>query len=185
MMFKKIVHTYLTFVKKYISDVSLLGVRALLAVGFFGPAMMKVKNIHAVAQWFQFLKIPVPTFTAYLVTGTELIGMALLILGLVTEFISIPLIIILLVAILTVHMDHGWLAIASSESAEIAQRMGQAKDLLMEHANYDWITAKGNLVILNNGMEFPVIYIILALLLVAFGPGKFSMQHLIKQLKSK
>ena len=184
-MIKKLTKIYLTFVKKYIPDLALLGVRALLAVGFFGPAMMKAKNIQATADWFRFLKIPAPTFSAYLATGTELLGLVLLIIGFATELISVPLIIILLVAILTVHIDNGWLAIASSENIEVAERMGAAKDILIENANYDWLTSKGNLVILNNGVEFPVIYIVLALLLVAFGPGKISLERIIKQIKSK
>ncbi len=183
-MLNKITKSYITFVKKYTPDVALLGVRALLAIGFFGPAMMKAKNISGTAEWFKFLRIPMPTFSAYLATGTELLGLVLLILGLATEMISLPLIIILLVAILTVHMDNGWLAIASSEHVDIAERIGKAKDILIENANYDWITEKGSLVILNNGIEFPVIYIILALLLLAFGPGKISLDRIFKQIKS-
>jgi len=180
---KKLLNLYLSSIKKYTPDLSLLGVRALLAVGFFGPAMMKVKNIEGIAQWFKYLKIPIPTFSAYLVTGVELLGLVLLILGLATELISLPLIIILIVAILTVHMGNGWLAIASSDNAEVASRLGKTKELLQTHGNYDWLTEKGSFVILNNGIEFPVIYIILALLLIAFGPGKFSISHLIKKIK--
>jgi len=46
---KNLLTKYLNFIKKYTPDLSLLGVRAILAVGFFGPAMMKVQNIDAIA----------------------------------------------------------------------------------------------------------------------------------------
>ncbi len=180
---KKILNQYIRFVKKYVPDVALLGARILLVIGFAGPAMMKLKDINAIVQWFTYMKIPLPTLNAYMATATEVTGVILLALGLATEFISLPLIIVMLVAIVTVHMDHGWLAIASSENIEIAERLGKAKDILMANGNYDWLTAKGSFVILNNGMEFPVIYIVLLLVLIAFGSGKFSVDYFLKRNK--
>ena len=112
-------------------------------------------------------------------------GFVLLILGLATELISLPLIIILLVAILTVHMGNGWLAIASTENAEVANRLTKAKELLKDNGNYDWLIEKGSFVILNNGIEFPVIYSVLLLVLQAFGPGKLSLDYLIKKLQKQ
>ena len=178
---KKLVNKYISFVKKYVPDVALLGARILIVIGFAGPAIMKLKDINAIAQWFKYMKIPFPTFNAYMATATEVTGVILIALGLATEFISLPLIIVMIVAIVTVHMGHGWLAIASSENAEIAERLGKAKDILMAHGDYEWLTAKGSFVILNNGIEFPVIYIVLLLVLIAFGSGKFSLDYLIKR----
>jgi uncharacterized membrane protein YphA (DoxX/SURF4 family) len=178
---KKILHQYINFIKKYTPDVALLGARILLVIGFIGPAMMKLKDINAAAQWFKYMKIPLPTLNAYLATATEVTGVILIAVGLATEFISLPLIIVMLVAIITVHMGNGWLAIASSENIEVAERLGKAKEILVEHSNYEWLTAKGSFVILNNGVEFPVIYIVLLLVLMAFGPGKFSIDYFLKR----
>jgi len=180
---EKILNKYIKVVKEFTPDLALLGARILLVIGFAGPAMMKLKDINAIAQWFKYMKIPLPTFNAYMATGTEVLGVLLLALGLATEFISLPLIIVMIVAIITVHMGNGWLAIASSENAEVASRLGKAKDILQANGNYDWLTENGSFVILNNGIEFPVIYIVLLVVLMAFGPGKLSVDYIIKKLR--
>jgi len=91
-----------------LKDLPLLAIRIILAVGFLTPAMMKLQDVNAIAGWFESMNYPLPTLSAYLATATEAIGVALLILGLGTRFISIPLIIVMLVAITTVHMGNGF-----------------------------------------------------------------------------
>lgn len=181
---KNLINKYVELVKKLTPDLALFGARILLAIGFAGPALMKLKDINAIAQWFKYMKIPVPTFNAYMATGIEVLGVVLLALGLATEFISLPLIIVMIVAIVTVHMGNGWLAIASSENIEVASRLNKTKNILQEYGNYDWLTEHGSFVILNNGIEFSVIYIVLLLVLMAFGPGKLSVDYLIKKLRT-
>ncbi|MEZ5502684.1 MAG: DoxX family protein [Halioglobus sp.] len=90
----------------------------------------------------------------------------LLLLGLATRWISIPLIITMLVAIFAVHWDNGWAAIADAAAEDVALRLGAARDILIEHGNYIWLTEKGLFVILNNGIEFAVTYLIMLLSLV-------------------
>ena len=46
------------------------------------------------------------------------------------------------------------------------------RSILQEHGNYEWLTAKGNFVILNNGIEFGVTYFIMLLSLFFTGAGK-------------
>lgn len=87
---------------------SLLLLRLLLAYGFYSPAMHKWDDIDAVAAWFGTLGIPMPLLNAYLAASTELAGVILLTLGLFTRLISIPLIIVMIVAITTVHLGHGF-----------------------------------------------------------------------------
>ncbi len=91
-----------------IKDLVLLALRLVLAYGFFNPAMMKLKDINAIADWFGSIGIPFPTLNAYLSTGTEVLGVILLTLGLFTRWISIPLIITMIVAIVTVHFGNGF-----------------------------------------------------------------------------
>jgi putative oxidoreductase len=79
-----------------------------LAYGFFNPAMMKLKDINSIAEWFGSMGIPMPTLNAYLATGTEIFGVILLTLGLFSRIISIPLIITMIVAIVTVHGENGF-----------------------------------------------------------------------------
>ena len=91
-------------------NLSLLLARLTIAYGFYGPAMKKWSDITSVGDWFGSLGIPFPHFNAYLAAGTELLGVVLLTLGLFTRLISIPLIIVMIVAITTVHLSHGFSA---------------------------------------------------------------------------
>ena len=52
-------------------------------------------------------------------------------------------------------------------------RLGAARELLREHGNYAWLTEHGNLVILNNGIEFAATYFIMLLALLCLGGGRF------------
>jgi len=94
----------------YGQSLSLLLARLAVAYGFYEPAMQKWSDINSVAEWFGSIGIPLPTLNAYMAASTELIGVVLLTLGLFTRLISIPLIIIMMVAIGTVHLAHGFAA---------------------------------------------------------------------------
>ncbi len=102
--------TYKCFVDKAqnLESIPLLAIRLVLAVGFYGPAKMKIGNIDNIAKWFEGLGYPLPTLNAYLAAGTETLGVILLFLGLGTRLISIPLMIVMLVAIFTVHFVNGF-----------------------------------------------------------------------------
>ena len=91
-------------------DTALLFARLTLAYGFYEPAMQKWSDISSVAGWFGTLGIPFPTLNAYLTASTELLGVILLTLGLFTRLISLPLIVVMIVAITTVHLAHGFSA---------------------------------------------------------------------------
>lgn len=93
-----------------LKDFSLLALRLVLAYGFYQPAMMKLKDISGITDWFESMGMPFPTINAYLATFTETLGVGLLTLGLFTRIISIPLIIIMIVAIITVHVGNGFAA---------------------------------------------------------------------------
>lgn len=91
-----------------LKDLPLLFLRLVLAFGFYGPAMMKLQDVHAIAGWFESMDYPMPLLNAYLATFTETAGVILLALGLGTRLISIPLMITMLVAIFTVHIGNGF-----------------------------------------------------------------------------
>ena len=97
----------------------------------------------------------------------------MLLVGLATRWISIPLMVTMLVAIFAVHWDSGWAAIADSGSEDVAVRLGAARELLQEHGNYSWLTEKGSFVILNNGIEFAVTYLIMLFSLLFTGGGRY------------
>ncbi len=91
-------------------SVSLLLARFVVAYGFYDPAMQKWSDIGSVATWFESIGIPFPTLNAYMAASTEFIGVILLTLGLFTRLISIPLMVVMVVAITTVHLAHGFSA---------------------------------------------------------------------------
>ncbi len=84
--------------------------RLVLSYGFYEPAMMKWNNIGNVSTWFSSIGIPFPTLNAYLAATTELLGVALIAIGFLTRLISIPLMVIMIVAIFTVHIGNGFSA---------------------------------------------------------------------------
>jgi len=103
---------YLEFsrLSEYLKSFSLLLARLVVAYGFYEPAMMKWSNIASVAEWFGSIGIPFPTLNAYMAATTEITGVVLLTFGLLTRAISIPLIVVMIVAITTVHLPNGFAA---------------------------------------------------------------------------
>ncbi|MCV6615413.1 MAG: DoxX family protein [Cellvibrionaceae bacterium] len=187
-----------------------LALRLYLAPIFIAAGLHKLNNIEDIAAWFGNpdwgLGLPAPELMAYLAAYTELLGGLALVLGLATRLVSIPLLITMLVAALAAHWDNGWFAIAPSNpdtsiatvlepigfpgakqslenSLEVANRLGRARDILGEHGNYDWLTAKGSLVVLNNGIEFAATYFIMLLVLLFSGGGRYvSVDYYLSRL---
>lgn len=91
-------------------DVQLLLFRIILVIGFYGPAMMKVKNLEGVAQWFGSMNYPFPMVSATLAMTTEVVGVVLLALGLGARVIALPMMFVMVVAILTTHISNGFAA---------------------------------------------------------------------------
>ena len=107
------IKTIYPFTKNILSNgqsLSLLLARFAVAYGFYDPAMQKWSDIGAIATWFDSMGIPLPTLNAYMAASTELLGVILLTLGLFTRLISIPLMVVMVVAIMTVHLAHGFSA---------------------------------------------------------------------------
>ena len=92
----------------YPKHLFILASRFVISYGFAKPALAKLSDMHATASWFASISIPFPTFTAYLVSGIETIGIVLLVLGLFTRQISILLAIVMIGAIVFVHEPHGF-----------------------------------------------------------------------------
>ncbi|HIQ46353.1 MAG TPA: DoxX family protein [Sulfurovum sp.] len=92
----------------YPKHLFILFARLVIAYGFTKPALMKLHDMESTAAWFHNLSIPFPTFSAYFVTGIEVIGIVLLLIGLFTRQVSIFLMFVMLGAILFVHGPHGY-----------------------------------------------------------------------------
>jgi len=165
--------------------------RLYLAPIFWMAGTKKLKDMDSTIQWFGNpdwgLGLPYPHILAWAATITEAGGAILLVIGLAVRWISIPLMITMIVAAVTAHLNNGWLAIAEADSlfasertTEATEKLNIAKNILREHGNYDWLTSNGSFVILNNGIEFATTYFIMLLALLFLGGGKyFSVDHWI------
>ncbi|MDA8868475.1 DoxX family protein [Pseudomonadales bacterium] len=164
--------------------------RLYLVPVFWMAGTMKLGSMESTIEWFGNpdwgLGLPLPFLMAWIATLTEVVGAVCLFFGFATRWISIPLIITMVVAAVTVHLPNGWLAIAeggglfaSERTMGAIQRLDRAKEILQDNANYSWLTENGSLVILNNGIEFAATYTIMLVALLYVGAGKLSIDHLI------
>ncbi|WP_111977039.1 HvfX family Cu-binding RiPP maturation protein [Algibacillus agarilyticus] len=161
------------------------GLAPLLVRLYLAPVMLqagynKYVGFGGVVEWFAYLGMPLPTLMAFLAMSTELIGGILLIIGLATRWISIPLMITMLVAAFSVHIQNGWLAIADSSSwlandqvLASQEKLAMAKSILQEYGNYEWLTSSGSFTILNNGVEFAITYFVMFFCLFFYGGGRY------------
>lgn len=161
----KVYYEKFTELTANVKSASLLFVRLIIAYNFYEPAMMKWSDMASTAMWFESMGIPFPTLQAYMAASTEILGVVLLTLGLFTRAISVPLIVVMFVAIATVHGENGYAMIQAG--SEIAG------------AWINGVETPGTIVALQNGFEIPLYYIIFLLVLVADGAGKFSLDRVI------
>lgn len=169
---------------KHLDGLAALALRLYLVPVFWMAGTHKYQSFTDTVDWFgnadYGLGLPLPWLMAFLATSTELAGAILLTLGLATRWISIPLMITMIVAALTVHLPNGWQAIADHSApfananvVESAEKLAKARDILTEYGNYDWLTSSGNFVVLNNGIEFAVTYFIMLFALFFMGGGRY------------
>lgn len=86
----------------------LLFLRITIGWRFYLSGSGKLRHFEGTKEFFTDLHIPAPGFHAGLVGGTEMIGGLLLIAGLCTRLISVPLIVSMIVAYLTAHRAEGF-----------------------------------------------------------------------------
>src|SRR5271156_5746232 len=79
----------------------LLAIRLYWGWQFFLTGRGKLMNPRKVAEFFQSLHIPFPAFNVYLAGGTECFGGLLLLAGLGSRLVALPLIFVTVIAYLT------------------------------------------------------------------------------------
>ena len=161
-----------------------LMLRMYLVPVFWMAGSKKVEGFDSIVEWFGNsdwgLGLPFPFIMALLATATEFFGAIALFFGVAVRWFSIPLMITMLVAAGSVHWDNGWQAItdpsapfANERVIEASNKLAIVKEVLQEHANYDYLTSSGSVVILNNGIEFSMTYFIMLLALLFIGAGRY------------
>ncbi|MBL4567200.1 MAG: DoxX family protein [Porticoccus sp.] len=131
------------------------------------------------------LGLPMPDLLAALAGWTEFLGGWLLLFGLLTRLISIPLMLTMVVAATTAHWSNGWHALPEAKLTvpwewrtdlieEGLDRKSRAVSILEEHGNYDYLTEAGSFTVLKNGIEFAATYFIMLFSLLFTGGGRFT-----------
>lgn len=169
-----------------------LALRLYLAPVFWVAGLNKVSGFDNVVEWFGNpdwgLGLPMPWLMALLATGAEVGGAVLLLLGLGTRIVVVPLMVTMVVAATAVHWDNGWqavhdpqspyasewvLGIEADDAREAGERLSRAKEILRENGDYAWLTGKGGFVVSNSGIEWAATYCVMLLALFFAGGGRF------------
>jgi len=170
-----------------------LALRLYLVPVFWMAGTKKLADMDSIIEWFGNpdwgLGLPFPEIMAWAAALTEAGGAVLLLIGFAVRWISVPMMVTMVVAAVTVHWPNGWLAIAEGSGAfatertmGAVERLDRAKEILQTHGNYDWLTQNGSFVVLNNGIEFAATYFIMLLVLFFIGAGRFfSMDYWIRR----
>ena len=162
-----------------------LALRLYLFPIFWMAGTNKFNGFENTVAWFGNpdwgLGLPLPKLMAFLATSTELAGAIMLLFGFGVRWVSIPLMFTMLVAVFAVHWKNGWQAVADpmmclfncGDASAAVERLQNAKAILKEHGNYEWLTGQGNFVVSNNGIEWAVTYFIMLLVLFFIGSGRY------------
>lgn len=169
-----------------------LALRLYLVPVFWVAGMNKAASFTDVVEWFGNddwgLGLPAPVLLAFLATAAEVGGAVLLLVGLATRLVTVPLMVTMIVAAGTVHWPHGWqavhdpqspfasrytLGVEAGDASAAGERLARARELLREHGNYDWLTEQGRFVVSNSGVEWAATYFAMLLALFALGGGRF------------
>lgn len=203
------------FIRLYLAPIFIMAGISKMAV--FNDDITGIAKFMAdpnIVSWFGNsewgLGLPFPALLANLVILVEFAGGWLLVVGLFTRLISIPLMFTMIVAATSVHSENGWFAITPTNSdispakvltwlgsekadqslvnsKETAVRLNKMKELLEENGNTEWLYENGSIVVLNNGIEFSVTYFILLLALFFIGAGRYTSidYYLLAAIKAK
>ena len=176
---------------KLLDFIAPLLLRIYLAPIFILAGWGKLSDLESTAYYFgEYLHLPFPDLLAFMAGSTEFFGGIAILIGLATRWLSIPLMATMVVAAVTAHWSNGWHALPETTLTvpwewrtdlinEAVERRDVVRSLLEKHGNYDWLTEKGSVTILKNGIEFAATYFIMLLPLLFFGAGRASIDHLL------
>ena len=122
---------------KYSQPLDFLGpllLRLYLAPIFWMAGTAKFSSFEDTAAWFGNkewgLGLPFPELMTFLAASTETLGAVCLLFGFGLRWVSLPLMITMLVAIFSVHWQHGWQAVADTKfclfNCSDAEEIGRA-----------------------------------------------------------
>jgi putative oxidoreductase len=102
-----------------------LPIRLIVGYGFMAHGWVKLMRGPAgFAKLLLWIGVPFPTPTAWMSTFLELVGGLAIALGAFVEVVSVPLIVMMLVAMFRVHLRHGFSAINTIGLTEAGPQFG-------------------------------------------------------------
>lgn len=134
--------------------------RLIIGFGFMAHGWAKLSGGPAgFGKLLEQIGVPLPDIMAWVVTFVELLGGLAIIVGAFVTLVGIPLIITMLVAMFTVHLQYGFSATSTVGLTEAGPKFGPP------------------------GLEVNLLYIAGLIALILIGAGKLSVDGLIKNNK--
>ena len=141
---------------------ALLPLRLLIGFGFAAHGFAKLsRGVDGFAVILQALNVPAPHFTAWATSLIEFFGGLAVMAGVFVPFVSVPLAIIMLTALVTVHLPYGFSSIKLMAITADGAQFGKI------------------------GYELNLLYIAGLFALAAGGPGPFSVDGFLDRRKNE
>jgi putative oxidoreductase len=102
--FVTVFYDWSRIVASYFTWLAPLAVRITVGVVFMGTGWTKLQNLPGIVRNFAALGIPAPEIVTPFVSGVEFVGGILLLVGLLTRFAAVPLMIVMVVAIISAKL---------------------------------------------------------------------------------
>lgn len=141
---------------------ALLPLRLLIGFGFWAHGFAKLsRGVDGFADILQALNVPAPHFTAWATSLIEFLGGLAIMAGIFVPFVSVPLAIIMLTALVTVHLPYGFSSIKLMAITADGPQFGKI------------------------GYELNLLYIAGLFALALGGPGPFSVDSILTRRKTR
>ena len=139
---------------------AILPVRLLVGYGFIEHGFAKLaRGPDTFAGILQQLGVPLPHLAAWLTIGTEILGGLAMLLGFLVFWASIPMAVVLLVAMISVHLPYGFSSVRLVGISASGARFGPV------------------------GYEIDLLYLAILLMLALQGPGPLAFDNRIERKK--
>jgi putative oxidoreductase len=134
-----------------------LPVRLLVGYGFIEHGFAKLsRGPDAFAGILQQLGVPLPHLAAWLTIGTEILGGLAMLLGVLVFWASIPMAVVLLVAMISVHLPYGFSSVKLVGISASGARFGPV------------------------GYEIDLLYLAALFMLAVQGPGPLALGNVLQ-----
>ena len=133
-------------------------IRLVIGFGFMAHGFAKLgRGPAGFARLLQQIGVPAPLLTAWITTLLEIVGGAAIFAGALVTYVSVPLIVMMLVAMVTIHARYGFSAINTIGLTASGPRFGPP------------------------GIEVNLLYIAGLLALIVGGAGAMSIDGLLRR----